>query len=170
MFCQKCGNNLPDTAAFCGKCGASVSNNPIPVPVKANARSTDFQTTKQKYLSMICAGLGVIAMFMPFATATNYNYSFSLSEIASEEPALIIPILAVVAACVLCFIKIHFIVKIIPAIIAILFPIAFYGDVLKDVTFSMGLTYRFGIGGYLLVAAMGAYIVFVFIWRKRTKI
>ncbi len=31
MFCKNCGNNVPNTAAFCGKCGTAVNtaNNPI---------------------------------------------------------------------------------------------------------------------------------------------
>ena len=35
-FCQKCGNNLPDTAAFCGKCGAA-ANSPVSPSIPAQA-------------------------------------------------------------------------------------------------------------------------------------
>lgn len=40
MFCKKCGNALPDGAAFCQKCGTKVNENSVPTyiaPARAKA-------------------------------------------------------------------------------------------------------------------------------------
>ena len=30
MFCKECGNQIPDTAAICMKCGVPTGNSPVP--------------------------------------------------------------------------------------------------------------------------------------------
>ena len=42
MFCNKCGNQLPDGAAFCTKCGAPSKRNENPL-LQQNGKQTDQQ-------------------------------------------------------------------------------------------------------------------------------
>ncbi len=54
MFCRKCGNELPDTAEFCGKCGAKVNEEVQP---KDN--------TSIMLISLVLIVLGLISPFLP---------------------------------------------------------------------------------------------------------
>lgn len=47
MYCEKCGQEMPDNAVFCGKCGARVSN---ALPKEATAEHTTKLSDKQQEL------------------------------------------------------------------------------------------------------------------------
>lgn len=68
MFCSKCGNQLGDAAAFCGKCGASstgsapgLSTPPPPSPVFSAPRPTSVSTGNA--YSIVGIVMGAIAFF-----------------------------------------------------------------------------------------------------------
>ena len=46
MFCSKCGQQIPDNASFCNKCGAKATANPAPQPQSAPAAATANTTTQ----------------------------------------------------------------------------------------------------------------------------
>lgn len=43
MFCKQCGNQLPDSASFCTKCGASQKQAPQEAPQQAQQQNQAFQ-------------------------------------------------------------------------------------------------------------------------------
>ena len=47
MYCEKCGQEIPDNAVFCGKCGVRVSN---ALPEEATAEQTTKTSDKQREL------------------------------------------------------------------------------------------------------------------------
>lgn len=57
MFCQSCGNELAEGAAFCGNCGTKVGT-ATPAPAKASASTSD-----DDKLYAILANLGGIFFF-----------------------------------------------------------------------------------------------------------
>ncbi|MCD7741761.1 MAG: zinc ribbon domain-containing protein [Ruminococcus sp.] len=61
MFCRKCGNELPDTAEFCGKCGAKVNEEVKP---KDNMSIM--------LISLILIVLGLISPFLPLINISSH--------------------------------------------------------------------------------------------------
>lgn len=47
MFCPKCGSQLPEHAAFCGTCGASLNAVPAPNPIQEPPVAAPIQTPAQ---------------------------------------------------------------------------------------------------------------------------
>ncbi|MGN0408067.1 MAG: extracellular solute-binding protein [Bacteroides sp.] len=61
MFCEKCGNPMPDTANFCEKCGAKVEM-AGPAMISADARKVKSKSGKSKKILIALAVLLVIAV------------------------------------------------------------------------------------------------------------
>lgn len=72
MFCSKCGNQLPDDATFCPRCGAKLSQEPATVstpaePQKSKADSVAPEPPKKKKSKKLPILLGVaVALFFIF--------------------------------------------------------------------------------------------------------
>ena len=68
MFCPKCGQQNPDEAKFCGKCGATVSiaaAPPTPPPAPATAQGVASSTTAVSQAMKI--GMIIASIIVPIA-------------------------------------------------------------------------------------------------------
>ncbi len=76
MFCRNCGNNLPNNAKFCNKCGTAVVNTPnqsieqISQPVVQNNKKTISNNTNIK--SILTKAIPIVAVFIIVYFAVNF--------------------------------------------------------------------------------------------------
>lgn len=82
MFCNNCGNQLPEGAAFCATCGARTATQPAPEPMVAPVRQQESpELTSLARLTMI---LGIVGL----ATGINYGIpGIIVSSIALNKAA-----------------------------------------------------------------------------------
>ena len=82
MFCNQCGNNIPDGVGFCSNCGAAVMHAPAPAPAPK---------AKKSALPCVLAGLlavilVVVSAFAPFSnTITKIPVIAWVAGEAAEE-------------------------------------------------------------------------------------
>jgi hypothetical protein len=74
MLCQKCGNDIAETAKFCGKCGEAITH----VPPVADAGSSSADAGK----SGLLAGVLIVVLIAAVASWFVFNKSEPASETA----------------------------------------------------------------------------------------
>ena len=90
MKCKNCGNEIPDTAKFCNKCGAKVEDDFVPSPPINNDSIVDIEDNsyenkikdiksnwKDKYTIMLIVALMVIVGFFGFMMSQRGSESSS---------------------------------------------------------------------------------------------
>lgn len=74
MYCQKCGNLMPDDSKECEKCGAIIMRSHIVQPVK------DVKKSKlPNFIAIIAAIVLALGAFLPYASVSIFGISKSTS-------------------------------------------------------------------------------------------
>ena len=68
MYCKKCGNELAEGAAFCGKCGSSINVNSAlqtsPPQCNKNTSNNWFANIDEEIIEKICTGFSTVVVII----------------------------------------------------------------------------------------------------------
>lgn len=89
MFCEKCGNQIPDNARFCGQCGAAVTpdaGTATELPVSKNVKSEKRKIPVWVLGSMVLAIGIIVAAIIGFILSSGFHLQHEWIKATCTEP------------------------------------------------------------------------------------
>lgn len=159
MYCRKCGKEIPENSAVCPACGAGASGKKSVVG-GGSLLGDDKRDNVTKLMMLIGAVVSIISTFLPFATASAFGMSETVSYVNGGEGDGIIAIILSVVVLVLVFLNKPRKFSVIPAgltICMLVYEMISLSDA-ADSAFGLAEV-SMGIGFWLILAANIAIIV-----------
>ena len=173
MVCTKCGHTIPQNNRFCPYCGTPVPTVSSPTispsirketPVLAQTKrkkELKFQKEPQNAFALAGGLLCVVALFLPFLTASSsgLQYSLSLFDTVTQvgmDLALWFLFLSIAAIIVLQFLRLPPFISAVLAILGLvllMMEVITAHDTMQAYTLS-GVTMSYSFGFYLLIIAL----------------